>query len=66
MQKAYVIMSYWYGTHDDEARFGEDAKVERVVIGDRDHANAVEKKIQEQIRDKYRYCYTDVIETEAE
>jgi hypothetical protein len=64
MEKVYVVMSYWYGTHDDTSVFGEVSKVERVVRGNKSRAESVEKEIQETICDKHNYCYTDIVDTE--
>ena len=63
MESVYVIMSYWYGMHD-EAKFGEDSKVERVVRGTKARADEVQREIVAQIKDQFNYCYVEVVETE--
>ncbi len=62
-QGVFVVMSYWYGTHDDEAVYGEVSKVERVVIGTQGRAEDVEREIENSIKDKSRFCYTEIVET---
>ena len=64
MEKVYVVMSYWYGMHDDSPRFGEVAKVERVVRGDQARVSEVELEVSAKLMDEYGYCYVDSEETE--
>lgn len=64
MEKVYVVMSYWYGTHDDTPVFGKVSKVERVVRGDKVRAAQVELEISAKLMDESGYCYVDSVEAE--
>lgn len=58
--EAYVIVSYWWGIHEDNPRYAEEKRTERVVIGSRKFAQTIADDLADCFAKDSTFCYVEV------